>query len=138
MTLQVNLHAISTNGSSTVDLNIVSWDLYENVQHCPVKMSLTVGLTFDEVPIETKELIEQLFQYSGDGLYKCFKALESEHVQKRLLDEVSNNCKEDSDPNIAVSNFNNIIYGIFKNCLSPPKKNRNLFIKNMKRNAING
>ena len=57
------------NGSSTVDLNIVSWNLYEKVQyfkvldpvwfsdHCPVKMSLSIGLTFDEVPIETKKFI---------------------------------------------------------------------------------
>ena len=111
----------------------MSWNLYEKVQyfkvldpvwfsdHCPVKMSLSIGLTFDEVPIETKEFIEleQSFQWSEEGSYKFFKALGSERIQKRLLNEVANKCKEGIDPNIAVNNFNSIIYDISKNCLSP-------------------
>ena len=52
--------------------------------HCPGKMSLSIRLTFDEVPIETKEFIEleQSFQWSEEGSYKFFKALGSEHIQK--------------------------------------------------------
>ena len=58
------------NGSSTIDLSIVSWDLYEKVQffkvlepvwfsdHCPVKMSLTIGHSVDEIPINRSEFVE--------------------------------------------------------------------------------
>ena len=89
-------------------------------------MSLSIGLTFDEVPIETKKFIElgQACQWSEEGSYKFFKALgsESEHIQKRLLNAVSNKCKEGIDPNIAVNNCNNIIYNIFETYLPAKSK----------------
>ena len=104
----------------------MSWNLYETVQYFkvldPVKMPLIIGLTF-EVPIETKEFIEleQSFQWYEEGSYKFFKALGSEHIRKRLLNEVSNKCKKILTQTLhAVNNFNSIIY-ISKNCLSQTK-----------------
>ena len=80
------------NGSSTVDLSIVSWDLYEKVQffkvldpvwfsdHCPVKMSLTIGHSVDEIPINRSEFVEldETFQWSEEGSYKFSEMLNSE------------------------------------------------------------
>ena len=125
------------NGSSTVDLSIVSWDLYEKVQffkvldpvwfsdHCPVKMSLTIGHSVDENPINRSEFVEldETFQWSEEGSYKFSEMLNSEHIQKRLQEEVIDKCKTDAnDPNIAVVNFNNIIQDISRDCLSPKSK----------------
>ena len=125
------------NGSSTIDLSIVSLDLYEKVQffkvldpawfsdHCPVKMSLTIGHSVDETPINRNEFVEldETFQWSEEGSYKFSEMLNSERIQKRLQEEVINKCKTDAnDPNIAVVNFNNIIQDISKDCLSPKSK----------------
>ena len=125
------------NESSTVDLSIVSWNLYEKVQffkvldpvwfsdHCPVKMSLIIGHSVDETPINRSEFVEldETFQWSEEGSYKFSEMLNSEHIQKRLQEEVIDKCKTDAnDPNPAVVNFNNIIQDISKDCLSPKSK----------------
>ena len=137
------------NGSSTIDLNIVSWNLYEKLKyfkvldpvwfsdHCSVKMSLSIGLTVDEVPMETKEFIEleQLFQWSEEGSYKIFQSIRIRAYPKRLLNEVSNKCKEAMTQTLQ-STILTISFMIFPKIVS--SQNQNLFIKNMKRNAING
>ena len=130
------------NGSSTIDLSIVSWDLYEKVQvfkvldpvwfsdHCPVKMSSTMGHSVDESPINRSECVEldETFQWPEEGSYKFSEMLNSEYIQKRLEEEVIDKCKTDAnDPNIAVVNiavvnFNNIIQDISKDCPSPKSK----------------
>ena len=111
----------------------MSWNLYEKVQYfkvldpvwfpdqCPVKMSLSIGLTFDDILIETKQFIElkQPFQWSEEGSYKFFKALGSEHIQKRLLNEVSNKCKEGIDPKSTILTS----FVIFPKMFSPQNQN---------------
>ena len=80
-------------------------------------MSLTIGHSVDETPINRSEFVEldETFQWS--------EMLNSEHIQKRLQEEVIDECKtDDNDPNIAVVNFNNIIQDISKDCLSPQSK----------------
>ena len=77
-------------GCGTIDLNIVSWVICKVLDPVWLKMSLPIGFTFDEVPIETKEFIEcieckQSFQWSEEDSYKFFKALESEHVKTRAF-----------------------------------------------------
>ena len=63
------------------------------------------------------------FQWSEEGSYKFSEMLNSEHIQKRLQEEVIDKCKTDAnDPNIAVINFNNIIQDISRNCFSPKSK----------------
>ena len=58
------------NGCSTVDLSIVSWDIYDKIQyfraldpvwfsdHCPIEMSLRIGDNMDQMPIDRNEFIE--------------------------------------------------------------------------------
>ena len=95
-------------------------DLYEKVQffkvldpvwfsdHCPVKMSLTIGHSIDENPINRSEFVglDETFQWSEEGSYKFSEMLNSEHIQKRLQEEVIesninsiiiNGLKEDSE-----------------------------------------
>ena len=58
------------NGSSTVDLSIVSRDLCDKIQyfrvldpvwfsdHCPIEMSLRIGHNMSQMPIDRNEFIE--------------------------------------------------------------------------------
>ena len=90
--------------------------------HCPVKMSLTIGHSIHETPVNRSEFVEpdKTFQWSEEGSNKFSEMLNSEHTQKRLQEEVTDKCKTDAnDLNIAVVNFNNIIQDSSKDCLSP-------------------
>ena len=86
------------SGSSTVDLNIVSWDLYDKVQyfrvldpvwysdHCPVEMSLSIGHILNKIPINKDDFIplDQDFQLSEEAAYQFSEMLQSQPIQQRL------------------------------------------------------
>ena len=48
--------------------------------------------------------------------------LQSQPIQQRLKNEVVDNTKPGIDPNIAVDNFNKIIFDVSKECLTPKPK----------------
>ena len=124
------------NGSSTVDLNIVSWDLYDKVQyfrvldpvwysdHCPVEMSLSIGHILNQIPIIRDDFIplDQDFQWSEEAAYQFSEMIQSQPIQQRLKNEVVHYTKPGLDPNIAVDNFNKIIYDVSKERLTPKPK----------------
>ena len=84
------------NGSSTVDLNIVSWDLYDKVQyfrvldpvwysdHCPVEMSLSIGHILNQIPINRDDFVplDQDFQLSEEAAYQFSEMLQSQPIQQ--------------------------------------------------------
>ena len=69
------------NGSSTVDLDVVSWELYDKIQyfkvlqplffsdHCPIKISLEIGNLVDDGKIYFDEFVdlEQAFEWSENS-----------------------------------------------------------------------
>ena len=119
------------NGSSTVDLSIISSDLYDKIQyfrvldpvwfsdHCPIEMSLRIGHNMDQMPIDRNEFIEleQDLQWSEEGSFCFSKMLGSKPIQDRLNDEVPDKYRIGSDPNLAVANFDKTMYDIAKECL---------------------
>ena len=137
------------NGSSTVDLNIVSWDLYDKVQyfrvldpvwysdHCPIEMSLSVGHILNQIPINRDHFIplDQDFQWSEKASYQFPEMLQSQPIQQRLKNEVVNYTKPGIDPNIAVDNFNKIIFDVSKECLIP---NQSSVLKKILENIVSG
>ena len=77
------------NGSSTVDLGVVSWELYDKVQyfkvlqplrfsdHCPVKIYLEIGSLVEEGKINFDEFVdlEQTFEWSENSSAEFSKIL---------------------------------------------------------------
>ena len=124
------------SGSSTVDLNIVSWDLYDKVQyfrvldpvwyfdHCPIEMSLSIGHILNQIPINRDDFIplDQDFQQSEKASYQFSEMLQPQPIQQRLKHEVVDYAKPGIDPNVAVDNFNKIIFNVSEECLTPKLK----------------
>ena len=124
------------NGGSTVDLNIVSCDLYDKVQyfrvldtvlysnHCPIEMSLSIGHILNQIPIYRDDFIplDPDFQWSEEASYQSSEILQSQPIQQRLKNQVVDHKKPGNDPNIAVDNFNKIIFGVSKECVTPKPK----------------
>ena len=78
-------------------------------------MSLTIGHSVDETPINRSEFVEldETFHWSAEGSYKFSEMLNSKHIQKRVQEEAIDKCKTDAnDPDIAVVHFNSIIQDI--------------------------
>ena len=67
-------------------------------------------------------LLDQDFQWSEEASYQFSEILQSQPIQQRLKNEVVDYTKPGIDPNIAVDNFNKIIFYVSKECLTPKPK----------------
>ena len=87
-------------------------------------MSLSIGHILNQIPINRDDFIplDQDFQWSEEASYQFSEMLPSQPIQQRLKNEVVDYTKPEIDPNIAVNNFNKIIFDVSKECVTPKLK----------------
>ena len=124
------------NGSSTVDLGITSWELYDRIQyftvlhpvwfsaHCPVIFSMKTEQFMYEEKIDETEFIhlEEDFLWTPVGAQNFSEQLESVRVQNLFeKDVLSKFGSENCDPSVVTEKVESIFRNIAKGCLTPKK-----------------
>ena len=125
------------NGSSTVDLALCSWDIYNQIQyfkvldpvwysdHCPIQLTIQTEKFFEEQPIDMDQFenLSDYYIWTPDGTKRFKEELESVEIQKRFRDKVLFFCdgKQSNTADTSTENFEDILKDIAKKTLIQKK-----------------